>query len=306
MQDLDQLAQTYHAIIVDDISVFQRKVRILQSMWREEKGYEAGMFRNRLLGNLLPMPWAERTLSNFLSETIRKVLQREMYSSSTMSKTYTIPSIYNNLLSSQSLCFNLFAELKEDISLATKVFKKLNPYRIEKVVRIEFEHSPGRRDPIYTGDNSAFNVYVEYLNGNKEKGFIGIEVKYHENLQFAPAEVKKRYLEITSEMRCFRKDSIDALKQPPLEQIWRGHLLAGSLLNSPKDDFKDGFFVILYPKDNIHCKEAVKQYRHCLTDNTTFQDWTLERLTNIMKQHTDKKWIDDVIDRYLNFGKIEK
>ena len=148
-------------------------------------------------------------------------------------------------------------------------------------------------------------VYVEFLNSDKEKGFIGFEVKYHENLQFAPAEIKDRYLEITSEMGCFKKDSIDILKQPPLEQIWRGHLLAGSLLNSPKDDFKDAFYVVLYPKENIHCKEAVKQYKRCLTNNISFQSWTLEYVTKTIKHNTDKKWIDDVIDRYLDFEKIE-
>lgn len=306
MQDLDQLAQTYHALIVDDISDYQRKARILQSMWREEQGYDHIDFRGKPLGNLLPLPWVEQTLSNFLSERIKEVLQRELFNSNSRRKAYVKPSIYNNLLSSQSLSFNLFAELKEDITLATKVFNQLNPYRIDKVVRIEFQYSPGRNDLINSGGNPAFDVYVEFLNGKEEKGFVGIEVKYHENLQFEPAEVKQRYLETTSQMRCFRKNSIDALKLPPLDQIWRGHLLAGSLLNSPKDEFKDGFFVVLYPKENIHCKEAVKQYRRCLTNNDTFLDWTLERLTTTIKQYTDKKWIDEVIDRYLDFGKIDK
>jgi len=301
---LDQLAKSYHANNNDDISDYQRKARILQSMWREEKGYEHSYLHDNPLGNLLPMPWAKSTLSNYLSDTIKDVIQRELYSPSNIGKAYVTPSIYNNLLSSQVLYFNLFAELKKDISLATKVFHQLSPYRIDKVLRIEFEHSPGKRDDTYTGDNSAFDVYVEFLNSNDEKGFVGFEVKYHENLQFAPPEIKDRYLEITAQMGCFRKGTIDALKLPPLEQMWRGHLLAGSLLNSPQDDFKDAFFVVLYPKDNIHCKEATKQYRRCLTNKKTFQNWTLERVTNIIKQHTGDSWIDDVIDRYLNFGKI--
>ena len=107
-------------------------------------------------------------------------------------------------------------------------------------------------------------------------------------------------------MGCFKKGSLDALQIPPLEQIWRGHLLAGSLLNSPKDDFKDAFYVVLYPKENIHCKEAVKQYKHCLTDNTTFKTWTLEYMAKTIRKNTDEKWIDEVIDRYLDFGKIDR
>ena len=40
-------------------------------------------------------------------------------------------------------------------------------------------------------------------------------------------------------------------------------------------------------------------------DNRTFQSWTLESVAEEIKQNTDKKWIDEVIDRYLDFEKIE-
>ena len=106
-------------------------------------------------------------------------------------------------------------------------------------------------------------------------------------------------------MGCFKDNCLDVLQFSPLEQIWRGHLLAGSLLYSPKDKFKDGFFVFLFPQDNLHCQKAVKQYKQCLTIDRTFQIWTLESVAGVIKQHTEKKWIDEVIDRYLNFGKIE-
>jgi len=66
------------------------------------------------------------------------------------------------------------------------------------------------------------------------------------------------------------------------------------------------FFVFLFPQDNLHCQEAVEQYKGCLTIDRTFQSWTLENVAEVIKQNTKKKWIDEVIDRYLNFGKIEK
>ena len=251
------------------------------------------------------MPWAEKTLNNYLSDTIRNVVKKEILNSKDSGKLYGKPRIYNNLLSSQPLCFNLFAELKEDLTLATKVFRQLCPQRVNTVKSIEFEHSPGRRDTSYTGDNSAFDVYVEFFNNSNEKGFIGIEVKYHENLKNKPAEIKDRYFEVASNIGCFKDKCLDVLQLSPLEQIWRDHLLACSLLYSPKDDFKDGFFVFLFPKDNLHCQKAVEQYKQCLANNRTFQSWTLERVAEVIKQNTKKKWIDDLIDRYLNFRKIE-
>lgn len=304
MQTLEDLAKSYLAFEKSDISEFQRKARLLQSLWREERGYEVGEYRGKKRGNYIPMPWAKGTLNNYLSETIKTVVFSEVVKNPNSGKLYGKPRIFDNLLSSQPLCFNLFAELQQDLDLATKVFNKLCANRVDVVTSIEFEHSPGRGNAKYTGDSSAFDVYVEFLNSAGEKGFIGIEVKYHENLKNKPAEMKERYFEVASEMECFRDNCLGELQISPLEQIWRDHLLAGSLLNSEGDDFKEGLFVFLNPKDNPHCQEAVNEYRKCLTDDNTFLSWTLEDVTEAIKRNTKDNWIDELIDRYLNFGKI--
>ncbi len=306
MKNLEKLAKSYHAFEKTDVGDFQRKARILQSMWRKERGFKAGEYKGTTRGNYLPMPWAKKTLNNYLSDTIKEVVAAEVIHQPKNGKFYGKPRIFNNLLSSQPLCFNLFAELQQDLSLATKVFRKLCPHRVNTVSRIEFEHSPGRKDVTYTGDLSAFDVYVEFFNKSDEKGFIGIEVKYHENLKGKPAEITDRHFEIASRMGCFKKESFDVLQRPPLEQIWRDHLLAGSLLYSVRDGFKDGFFVFLSPRQNLHCKDAMKRYKQCLTIDRTFQSWNLENVAEVIKQNTKNQWIDEVIDRYLNFEKIEK
>lgn len=305
MPTLTQIAHQYSAFEPTDISAFQRKCRILQSMWREANGYEAGFFRGKKRGNYLLMPWAKETLNNYLSETIKEVVRREVINCPNNGKLFANPRIFNNLLSSQPLCFNLFAELQQDLPLATEVFRRLCPGRIDVITAIEFEHSPGRGDPKYTGDSSAFDVYVEYVNRSGENGFVGIEVKYHEHLQNRPATIKPRYFKIAEGMKCFRPECLKMLQISPLEQIWRDHLLAGSLLNAG-DGFKDGFFVFLSPKDNPHCREAVGKYWECLTeDQRTFESWTLEEVVAVIKENTEERWIDEVIGRYLGFGKIE-
>jgi len=313
MPNLTKIAQKYLAYESSDISDFQRKSRILQSMWREEKGYEIGEYRGKKRGNFIPEQWAKETLNNYLSDTIKEVVKNEIFNNAS-AKLYGKPRIFNNLLSSQPLCFNLFAELQQDLELATKVFQQLCPHRVNKVTSIDFEYSPGKGNMEFLGDRSAFDVYVEFSNHNGKKGFIGIEVKYHENLKNKPAEMKDRYFEVARDMDCFKKDCFDILQKKPLEQIWRDHLLAGSLLypkkdklkNDFKDKFKDGFFVFLYPQNNLHCQEAVEQYRQCLTIDRTFQDWTLEKVAGTIKQNTDDSWIYELIDRYLDFEKLER
>lgn len=307
MDDLDNLAKKYHVLEGVDKSDFQRRARILQSIWRAEQGYDVGAHSGRkgkrLLGSRLVMPWAEETLANYLTDAIREVVRKEvMDRQKSQGKFFVRPRIFNDLLSSQPLCFNLFGELQQDLTLATDVFETLTFRRVGEVTGIEFEYSPGRGDGRYTGDNSAFDVYVTFRTAQGGRGFIGIEVKYHENLQGKAGQHRPRYEEVAKVMSCFKKNKLVQLKAQPLQQIWRDHLLAGSLRHA--DNFDDGFFVFLYPKDNQYCANAVRDYRDCLSNFDTFTDWTLEYVSMAIKRRTQAKWIDRFIDRYLDFDKL--
>ncbi len=250
------------------------------------------------------MPWAEETLANYLTETIRNVVRAEVIDKKkSKGKLYKPPRIYNDLLSSQPLCFNLFGELQQDLPLATRVYNELIPNGLQEVTAIEFEHSPGRGDEQYTGDRSAFDVYVTYRTSSDGKGFLGIEVKYHENLEGKAAEHRSRYDEIAEMMGCFDTDKYDDLKKQPLQQIWRDHLLAG--IHMEVDGFEEGYFVFLYPRDNLACSWNIQLYEDLLSNEDSFIQWTVEDVLESIKQHSDKEWPDLVADRYLNFDKID-
>ncbi len=92
------------------------------------------------------------------------------------------------------------------------------------------------------------------------------------------------------------------LREKPIQQIWRDHLLAGS--HKCVDDFADGLFVFLSPKDNEACNGAVALYRECLSDDQSFQHWTLESVVETFRQATDAPWVDVLYDRYLDFAKV--
>ena len=217
-------------------------------------------------------------------------------------KLYGKPRIFNDLLSSQPLCFNLFAELQRDLPLATDVMKNLTNGLVGSVTDIDFEWSPGRGDTRLTGDRSAFDVYVSFSSAGHKKGFIGIEVKYHENLIGAASPHKDRYDQIADQMGCFKESNREVLKDQPLQQIWRDHLLAG--IHRIADGFEEGFFVFLYPEKNTHCSSAVASYERCLTNTDTFASWTIESVASAIKRCTDDPSIDRFIDRSLAFEKI--
>jgi hypothetical protein len=300
-----KLLSRYHAAESVDGRSFQARARLLQSVWREERGYEAASYRGKVRGSRLRMPWAKETLANYLTETVREVVRAEVLDpAKAAGKLYGQPRIFNNLLSSQPLCFNLFGELQRDLELASTVFRALSDGRIDRVVAIEFEHSPGRGDARFTGDSSAFDVFVKFQSPEGGRGFAGIEVKYHENLKVAPATLTARHEAIARGMGCFEADVLERLKACPLEQIWRDHLLAGAMLQA--GGFDDGFFVFLAPAANEYCVEAVADYRRCLRDETTFASWTLEGVVEALRGHSDAEWVELFYDRYLDFAKIDR
>lgn len=296
------LAQQFAVFIASD-SAFQRRARLMQSLWRDVQGYPIGEHRGTPLGSRLAMPWAEDTLANYLTETIREVVRREVFGRrGDQQKLFGYPRIVNDLLSSQPLCFNLFGELQQDLPLASCVIADLTQGRASEVTRIEFEHSPGRGDLAYTGDASAFDVFIEYRTPAGGIGFLGVEVKYHENLQNPAARHRPRYDEVAEAMGCFRQDAWAALREKPLQQIWRDHLLAGSLLMRGEHD--EGQFVFLSPQENTHCAQAVTAYQACLTRQESFANWTLEAVCDALQRHSDAAWIAMFTDRYLNFAKV--
>lgn len=307
--DLNELALRLNALEKVDISPFQRRARVLQSIWREEQGFACGEHRHgaasRLLGSRLPMPWAEETLANFITARTREVVRREVCDPArSAGKLYGKPRIFNDLLSSQPLCFNLFGELSFDLGLASGVIGELTGGRFTEVHAISFEHSPGRRDSRYTADRSAFDVFLECQAASGGRGFVGIEVKYHENLLGPASEHRTRYDEIAERMGCFAPGATVTLRSAPLQQIWRDHLLTG--ITQEIDGYQDAIFVLLYPRDNAHVHQATARYRACLTDATTFAAWTLEDFATCIRSRFTADWIDLFSDRYLAFEKIDK
>lgn len=86
--------------------------------------------------------------------------------------------LFNNLLSSQPLCFNFFGELSADPAFGLAVLKSYYP-ELTKLRRVIFEYAPAEN---YTEDHSAFDVAFEVESGDK-LGLIGWECKYTARFQ---------------------------------------------------------------------------------------------------------------------------
>lgn len=281
-------------------TAFSANARLLQSKWREGKGYP-----ELKLGNFLDIDFAKRTKSNFLTTNIKQLVTKEVANIKKTGALIGEPRIWNNLLSSQPLCFNLFGELHFDLDLATNFFQKIFPNLLDRVIDIKFEYSPGRGNNKYIGDHSAFDVFVEYSKDDRT-GFIGIEVKYAESLREetmakATKNFKPLYENLTINSGFFKPNTVGFLKRPPIAQIWRDHLLA----IATKQDYDEGFFVFLFPSKNNQCQKGVDSYQQYLMfDNNKqncFYPMHLEYFIDTMIKVANVEWANELKMRYLGF-----
>jgi hypothetical protein len=88
--------------------------------------------------------------------------------------------LYANMLRSEHIGFNLFVPFKKEPAFGRNV---LNDFLINKMqsienIIIEYKPSPPKK---YLNDRTSFDVYIEYVNADKQKGIVGIEVKYTEH-----------------------------------------------------------------------------------------------------------------------------
>lgn len=163
---------------------------------------------------------------------------------------------------------------------------------------IEFEWSPGRGDPRFLGNRSAFDVAVFHTTPSGGDGFIGIEMKYHENLRVSAARHKPRYDDVAGASGVFVDHADPALRTPPLQQVWLDHLLALSMLQAD-DTFEAGRFVFMYPAINARCETISKDYERHVSREGSFERMTIETMVDAIRGAGAGQWIDDFQNRYL-------
>ena len=106
-------------------------------------------------------------------------------------------------------------------------------------------------------------------------------------------------------MRCFKVECVPGLRRKPVEQLWRDHMLAGSMLLDTSAAWETGLYVFLYPADNEPCRRAAQLYQSYLSDVRSFAAVTIEEVVAAIESATDAMWIGQVRDRYLGWEKID-
>jgi hypothetical protein len=197
------------------------------------------------------------------------------------------------------MVFNLFGELALDLELATSVGRRLWPGNVEQITRIEFEWSPGRGDPRYSGHRSAADVALFHTTPDGGRGIVMVETKYHEDLSGRRYSLTARARDVADLSGAFMPPASATLDQGRMQQLWLDHLLA--LATQQVDELECALFVLIYPEINHACREVAQDYRSALTHAgaATFEARTLEQVVEAISHGASAIWLREFAARYL-------
>lgn len=302
---------------------FVAKCRLLQSIYRVEIGEQIRPYKGRdrvyYFGNYIDH--GESSGANFLEEYIfayakYRLAYKRPY------ETINSDRLYNNLLSSQPMAFNLFCPLKrmlnERPSAATLALRAALPdHRIAEVTDVELEYIPANYMEL-SGDKSAMDAIIRFVDEDGNKSFIAIETKYSENLGTNVAydtdengnkTPRQQSIKAVKRLKCFSPDvERDIINGDiALTQIYRNFLL--SEMYGLEERLRS-YSIILAPREH-----------HPSTEREL--DSLTNRLCDEYKGKIEQIYLEDFVerliantpleysatfckfyDRYLNFDKV--
>ena len=279
----EEVLKQHHVFIPTDLR-FRAAARLLQGLWREDRDLPLGTYvdaedkRTRLGSRITEA--AGRAGGNFLTPDIAQVVRRELIYRE-IGAMIDEDRLKTNLLSSMPLCFNLFVPLKLDLRAADRFVAELFPNLISEVTHIYFESSPGRGNPRFTADYSAFDVVILGLSDTGKRVFIAIEVKYSEaGFEPMPTRIHPRHLDLVASSGIFAEPEDPALFTNPLQQLVREHNLAQSILDAGLAEH--GVFLLIGPAFNHLATGMAETYAKGLNPpvphRVAFVHITLERI----------------------------
>ena len=275
-RNMDEPLEVYKVVPSDD--EFTSRARLLQSNWRKKQHLKMGCGPSKssvsIYGNMIAE--GESSGMNFyFRETFEYAKWRVM----TKLSVETIDSyrLYNNLLSSMPMAFNLFHPLmmlkSENPLVLDALVKRAFPTlkHLHRVTEIGLEFIP---TPIanYTGDKSAMDAFIRFQDKIGNNYLIAIEVKYTDKLgtNTASKDGFSRQLAVIEELEMFTDECVSKMrcKEIPITQIYRNFILAEKY--GRVHGLNEVYSVILAPSGHPSTGRELKMLRGSLKPE--FQD----------------------------------
>ncbi len=221
--------------------------------------------------------------------------------------------LFNNLLSSMPLAFNLFHPLmmlfESNKTTVSKIFSALFPkYQIKEIEKIDIEFIPL---PIsdYTNDKSAMDAVIFFKDNNDKDNIISVEVKYTDSLGTNKATENQLKVSAAIDTGYFTKEGIEHIGKGSI-QIYRNFLLTEKYRMVKK--LANSYSIILAPRDHPTTESEIESIKKYFSENcpvTKLKKYDLEDFVRIISNNISeekyKEWINWFHKRYLSFDKVE-
>ncbi len=294
-------------------SVFTKKCRKLQSIYRAETLKEPfchGPNQNSKdkYGNILVN--GEKSGLNFFDEYIfqyakSKVIEKQINPDLTIDEY----RLFNNMLSSMPMAFNLFGPLRRYIEDGnhdtTHIIKAVFPSLewVDQVTYLDLEFIP-KPSENYTNDKSAFDVMILAKDKKGQEGIISIETKYTDLLGKNSSSNRKVKDDLAEKENLFVDLSIF---ENGYSQLARNFLLTLAYKRIHK--LKYFSHVVLSPYEDKHSNKEIDIFKQNLNKyhgNITkveLEDFVLRVKQSKINEY--RKLINKFYIRYLDFSKVE-
>jgi hypothetical protein len=288
------------------------RMRFHQSWWRAEMlgvpfGTGPRVTSTERFGNMLDAESATNGL-NFLTEQVADVARQRIALGGGVEPFRCT----RNLLSSQPMCFNLFAPLLAMApSLATACVAALLEDETDciEVEAVHFEVAPTPQGD-YLDDRTAFDAFIEYRRADETLGFIAIETKLTE--PFSQKVVRpEKYLNYSGLFpSVWHADAPARLVDVRWFQLWRNHLLAKRLAARPEQGYTSSLVVVAHHPHDRSCSAAVEGYRSLVVEpDSEVVARSLEQIADRWQPLVDgtasEPWLQDFRTRYLELERSE-
>ena len=204
----------------------------------------------------------DATGKNFLSDdafayAIQRVADKEDCPDLTIDEF----RLFNNMLSSMPMCFNLFADFRSAVHGggpdATGVLAAIfNSSPIAQIHDVIVEMIP---TPIedYIDDKTAFDAAVLFVDPQGHPGLASIETKYTDKLGTKAAAKQDKKFDIAQELNLFTGSGLGWYRQHGFDQVARNLLL--TLAYAKKHDMASAINYVLAPELDTEAPKVVEE-----------------------------------------------
>lgn len=237
---------------------FVAKCRLHQSKYRaldlkEECGFGPTVNSETAFGNYLKN--GEDTGHNFISDSaFRYAKQRVRDKTICPELTIDTYRLFNNMLSSMPLCFNLFSDLRDLLlinsiecsSVVKALFKELNWIDSVEYIGVEFIPIPINA---YIDDKSAFDAIVLVKDSFGKLGIVSIETKYTDLLGVNTSAKNEQKNKIIQDDNLFINEITQRLLTEGYKQNYRNFLLTYTY--AKRNQMANFANIIISPKEDV-------------------------------------------------------